>query len=361
MVEHWANKSQASRRKAQCQIFVDGEDVTARVDPHLLSVVVIDKIGGIDTCNLELDDRDGRLHIPGAGSRLQVLLGWHSESFYLVFAGMIDSCESGFGRKHGGRRLWIDATGTSQSGNGKTPQQMSWGEGVRPGETKGTPIKLSTVLQEAAGRAGYSMQIAGKLGAIERDFWSMNTESFHHFGNRLAHELGGAFKISGGVASFVDRLSFTDGAGAALGTINAIWSENLIEWRIKPFASRPSWAGAAAQYFDIQKSQWLSVNKSLGGGSGFLGGVKAITQLPAPAPNAQVGGQQNDGAAAASLVQAGTGWCRINGEPQARAMCKLTISGARDGVDGTYSIDEAQHHYLRGGGYTTLCKVWQVP
>jgi hypothetical protein len=194
-----------------------------------------------------------------------------SRSFYLVFEGLIDSVESGFARNAGGQRLWLDATGTSNRGDGRTPMQTHWGEGVPPGETKGQPIKLSKVLQEAAARAGYSISVSSRLANIERDYWAMTTESFHHFGARLAAELGGIFKISGANASMTDRLSFDNAAGVAMAHITATGGDNLIEWRIKPYASRPRWASALAQYFDVQKAQWQKVVGAIGaGGSGFV-------------------------------------------------------------------------------------------
>jgi len=50
-----------------------------------------------------------------------------------VFTGKVQSVESGFGRKHGGRRLWIDGYGAAMSGKGRTPMQMSWGKARRQG------------------------------------------------------------------------------------------------------------------------------------------------------------------------------------------------------------------------------------
>ncbi|MFG3593243.1 hypothetical protein [Bradyrhizobium sp. RDI18] len=106
-------------------------DVTSRFDPHLLSVAAIDALG-MDQCHIELDDRDGRLRIPIAGrfSRVSVLIGWHSESYFYSFDGWIWIVESGFSRGTGGRRLWIDAMGVPRD-EGKSPMQKIWAK-VRP-------------------------------------------------------------------------------------------------------------------------------------------------------------------------------------------------------------------------------------
>jgi len=99
---------QGGRRRAHCKIVVDGKDVTNAFDPHLISVQVVDKEGAeTDTCSIELDDRDARLHIPPDDAPVSVSLGWHRENFPVIFEGRVADVESGFGRSNGGRRLWI--------------------------------------------------------------------------------------------------------------------------------------------------------------------------------------------------------------------------------------------------------------
>src|SRR5262245_10413964 len=291
---------EASHRKAICQILIDGVDVTARLDPHLISVTVTDKEGeGTDHCAIELDDRDARLAVPADDVMLEVWLGWHTEGLYEVFTGKVQSVESGFGRKHGGRRLWVDGYGAAMSGKGRTPMQISWGKGAPPGQPMGEMISLKTVLEEAAKHAGYAMHIAPELADVKRDWWAMTTESFHHFGARLASELGGVFKISGGNASMTGALSFTNAAGDVMEAVVAEWGKNLIAWRIKPYAARPQAKAAMAQYYDLQKAIFGQIIKAIGGGAPF-GNAQAIAQLPAPAPNSAVGAQTNEGQAAES-------------------------------------------------------------
>jgi phage protein D len=47
----------------------------------------------------------------------------------------------------------------------------------------------------------------------------------------------------------------------------------------------------------------------------------------------------------------------IDGNPNAKAGGRIVISGARAGVDGTYTISEAEHHYSRASGYVTRCNL----
>jgi hypothetical protein len=177
--------------------------------------------------------------------------------------------------------------------------------------------------------------------------------------NRLGTELGLVVKIRGAQVTVTDRLSLNNVFGEPLSTIRAVWGDNLMDWRIKPFGSaRTGWQGTRSQYFNHLISQYFEMTQGLiqndvrswGQGHGTFA-------LPNAAPNAQVGSQWNQGVSALATFERGTGWVTINGEPQAVGGNRLVISGAREGVDGNYSIDEAHHHYSRNG-YVTRCKLW---
>lgn len=345
--------SEASRRKAICTIIVAGVDVTSRLEPHLLSVTVCDKIGGsIDTCAIELDDRDARLEIPPDNQLVEVWIGWHNEGKYQIFEGFVKDVESGFSRKQGGRRLWIDATGVDVSGTGASPQQQTWGEGAPPGQAEGEMISLSQVIREAGAAAGYNVTVGAQFDNIKRDFWVQNAASFQHWVTSLGQEVGGFLKISGKNAVF-DALP---AASARLAIVTAVWGKNLLEWRIKPFAGRPQAAAALTKYFDLQQSIWQQTKTAIGGDLPF-GRASRVDQLPAPAATANNAGQVNEGMSADSANRRGFGWVLLNGEPQARAGGSLILQGARPGVDGQYTIKEAEHHYTRQGGYVTRCEL----
>jgi hypothetical protein len=139
-------------------------------------------------------------------------------------------------------------------------------------------------------------------------------------------------------------------------TIEAKWGMNLISWRIKPFAARAQWKGASAPFFDTWNGLWKSKFQDIIGSAPFEHN-EAIASIPGAAPNSQAGEQTLKGLQAQSEEKRGTGWAIINGEPLCMPRGTLVISGARPGVDGGYRIDEAEHSYTRGGGYTTRCNL----
>jgi phage protein D len=59
------------RQRAYIKVVVGGEDVTARINERLLSLTIIDKLGGMDECHIELDDREGRIRLPAGAARLE--------------------------------------------------------------------------------------------------------------------------------------------------------------------------------------------------------------------------------------------------------------------------------------------------
>jgi phage protein D len=402
MAEH-----QGPMRHAACRIIVDGEDVTARVDPYLISVKVIDTLeGDFDTCALELDDRNAQLQIPQDGSRIIICLGWDSTGprpysnkpfvnqpqseveglaeeagktelpfggpgLQIVFSGIVAQVESGFTRKGGGRRLWIEGTSNNNKGKGKEVQNKTLGKGKEDdgsggdggtgdsataggsgGGGGGGEIPLQQVMSEVFQKAGLNVKLSPQMMNIKRDFWHVN-ESAHNFGQRMADEMGGYFKVANGTA-----ILFGKNEDMGMGFVDVVWGVNLIGWRIKPFSSRAQWAKSESKFFDLFKGAWEGVEKSIGGSAPF-GGASAAMNFIQPVANKANGEQNNGGGSADSEARRGNGWVLLNGDPRVKAGARLNISGARPGVDGTYLVTEAEHNYQRGVGFTTRCNVGQ--
>jgi Bacteriophage probable baseplate hub protein len=387
VVEH-----QGPRRRAACQIVVGGmQDVTDRLHPYLISVQVIDTEGAADECHIELDDRNAELIIPPDDVKLSVALGWAGEGprlfdsgrkskvggqgpilmtqkeidtelrfggpgLRIVFDGWVKTVESGFGRRGGGRRLWITAKGHDDKGPVKEEQQQTMGEGKKEDGQDGKQIPLKDMMSQVFGAAGLSVAISPAMEKIARDFWSIR-DSPMNFGRRMADELGGLFKITSNKAILTSAKDGMNAAGEAMPTIEAIWGINLIGWRIQPFTSHPQWGKGQAKFFDLANGIYKSVSTAIGGSAPF-GASKAIANSVNTVVDQAQGKQATEGTGTNSESNRGTGWVLLNGEPNAKAGGSVVISGARPGVDGTYMIQTAEHNYTRGVGYTTRCNVW---
>lgn len=339
---------EALRRKAYCQITVGGIDVTNRLDPHLVSVVVILRADMYDEAHIEIDDRDGRLPIPPLYSSVQIALGWQHEGARVVFLGYISDIRSSFGRNQGGRRLWVEAVSVNQNSDIKAPTQFSLGEGAPPGQQEGRKIPMSQAANEIFSKAGLSVRMSPRGQGIMRDYWYAMNELPMHWGLRMARELGMHFRIVGDQAIFTDM-------DESFGTIVAKWAENLIAWAICPFAARPQWGESNSQFFDFGQATWTIINQMFSGAAPW-NFAEAAKVLPHPAPNASVADQGNNGQEENSDSKRGSGHVVINGEPRAKPSMTLEVIGARPGVNGTYNIIEAVHLYSRQG-YTTRLEV----
>jgi uncharacterized protein len=437
MAEH-----QGPRRHAMVQIIIDGtQDVTSKIFPYLISVQVVDTIeASHSTCSLELDDRNAELAIPPDGANLQVAMGWAGEGPHLfdsgrqsagfasseigpsefdrlqapfggpglelLFTGWVQNVESGFGRKGGGRRLWIEATSGNVKGAIKERQSGSWGEGKKDdgesssgergdtageggptasgsgvgspqsvtatgatdtsggtdpmsgapiGASRGT-IPLKQVLEEMAKRAGVTIKMSPEMEKIAREYWHVD-DSLQNFGQRMARELGGIFSINGGVASLVKKGAGKNVEGKNMPDVDAIWGINLIGWRIKPYAGRPQYGEAAGKFYNIMDGVHETVKKAIDSGGTPYGGSEAVAHQVAQVADKTTAEQANQGQEGTSKAEQSKGWILINGEPRARAGGTIFIDGARPGVDGGYLITTAEHNYTRTVGYTTRCEV----
>lgn len=385
MVEH-----QGPRRHAACKIIVHGlEDVTDRINPYLISVQVIDSIEGSHSeAHIELDDRNCELSIPPDDVPLTVMLGWAGtgprlintgrgmntiqasgdELFQerpwggpgleVVFSGWVDEVESGFGRRGGGRRLWITGKSGNTKGKAKETQMVSEGEGNKEDTEQNSDgqVPLSQVMDKVFAKSGIKVKLSPMMQKLKRNHWGALNESPANFGQRMATELGGVFQISNGIASLVGRGEGVNADGDIMDTIEAVWGVNLVGWRIKPFSGRSQWGSSKSRFFDLDAANWESIEKKIGGANPF-GGAKAIANTMSVLAGKPESTQTNDGTKGASEAKRGTGWVLLNGEPRAHAYCNVLIQGARPGVDGTYTVSEAEHNYTRGVGYTTRLNV----
>jgi uncharacterized protein len=353
-----------SRLEANVFITVGGRDMTSAWDPRVISVEVIDKEQEMDEATIELDDgegpvqsgggRPGRMKLPQLGQSVGIALGWPNEGSFKVFTGYIWDIESS-GQRRQGRRLRIEAKGAKQTG--KQQRMSSWGEGETGesqggGESQGKSLK--EVLEDAAKREGYTINVDPELGAIKEDYWQQHNEPFHQFASRLARKYKGIFKIQGQTASVTKAEGFDNALGQTMSTVRASAGFNLLAWRIKPFVSRPVWGETKSRWFDKNKGIYNlekgTATKS--GDSVFSSAKEAFTSLWDDASKSAAESQSGSDAIASARSR-GMGWVVIDGEPQAQSQGKCIVAGVREGVDGDWKIRQVEHQYSRSTGYTS--------
>jgi len=324
-----------------CVITIDGQDVSSGILPRLLNLSVVDKAGSSsDTCQLELDDIGGALLLPRTGAAIEVLLGGTS-GVSTVFTGTVDEVQSqGSGS---GMTLMVSAKGFDSQGKAKQPQRMHWDE-----------KSLGDVLREAGQLAGIGdVQVIGALASLSRKYWAMQNESFLHFGERLAREVGGTFKIAGKRAILAERNGGSSASGAALPAVTASLGANLISWDISPALGRPRFKETRVRHYDAKAGKYVYETEQVEDPD-----AKAILTDRFDAADADQAKAKAKAHKASAEREKGGGTIVMNGTTTPQPEATVILIGARPGIDGTYRIDTVTHQF-DGNGWTTRLEVKQ--
>lgn len=333
---------------AAYRITVDGTDVSSAFAPRLIALEIGDGDGGkTDQCSITLDDAEGLIVLPKPGATIEAMLWWQdpppgASPGAVQFTGVTDEPRS-HGSRHSGRILTITAHSADLKGKGKGKRSKHFDKKT-----------FADVAKDLGKTAGYTVTVDADLAKIERDYWCCANESFLAWGRRMAAELGATFKAGGSKAAFVSRNSGASTSGKALASVAATVGVNVISWDMAPLLSRGLYKDAKARVYDHKKAKWSSVSKSIGSS-----GAEADHHdcwKHADEGRAKDRARSN---AADCQRQQGSGHIEIDGDPAAQAQARVTLTGARPGVDGTYTIKCARHRYGRHSGWTTSIEVEQ--
>jgi uncharacterized protein len=326
-------------KRAIFSVVVDGTDISSRLNPILISLQVSDKAGtSSDTATIELDDKSGQVVLPRPGARMLISLGFSDSGIGVVFRGKVDEVRSR-GDRGGGRTVTISAKGVDTQGKAKEPQSKHFDDKT-----------IEQIMREAGELAGISdVRIDQSFASIVRKYERMDNESFIAFGERIAGEIGGTFKVSDDRAILAKRNGGTTPAGAPLPIVTAAWGQNLHSWDIAPFLGRPRYREARQRYYDPKEATWKEVLTQIP-----IDEAQARTTPRFSSPSEDEAKQKTESDKADSERGSGEGTVVIEGNIGAQPEGLCVVAGARAGIDGTYRIDGVNHDYSRSGFTTTL-------
>jgi phage protein D len=325
---------------AQFTVESDGIDITQHLNKYLIHLTITNAMAEMDKCEILLDDADGQIQFPTNGSVLTAGLGWADTGPLVVFqAGFVIVTKSQGSRAHG-RTLLISAEGANMTMQSslKATQNAHMDSGS---------------LQEAANQFipnGALVKVLGSLGA-KRTYWSIGQENFMSWLNNRAAEVGGEVSVDGNM--FVVS-PFGSNQSASGGTIPNIECDvgpagNVIEWDIFPQYSRLQFGSHQVMSYDILGALLQNIGDG-GGGTGSIAGNKF--KLPFN-EDKQAQTQSESNKKKHDQSEKG-GTLTIIGEPKAKVRGTVSLTGARNGVDGSYSIHRVGHTYSRSGFQTAL-------
>ena len=323
--------------RAVYKVVVNGVDYTSRFDPVMKSITVNDADGvKSDTAQISVADPNGQTYLPEPDAKVEIFLGHEGKGVGVVFRGKVDSV-SCRGTKGGGREMNISAKGLDTKSKAKEPREVH-----RDNATFGDVAEQWAQDAEMGG-----VRIDPDLRAIRRDYWSMENESFVHWGDRIAREIGATFRVSDNVAIFVKRNASQTSSGQDLPAIVAKWGQNLISYDVNPYDGRPQFSRTRARWYDREQARFREED------------VTIDQQTPAEqrrriTSGSQSAARQNAGSdGQESERRKGGGSVTLLGDPQARVESPLRIEDCRPGVDGEYKITSLTHNFSKDGGYTT--------
>lgn len=321
---------------AEFSVVVDGADITARLEPIVTAIRIRDVTGAsTDTAEVQIWD-DLSIKLPRKGVGIEIALA-DATGLGIVFRGKVDAVRSRGGRS-GGRALTISAKGADVAGKVKALRSRHW-DGA----------SLASVLDQAARDAGLSgASVDDKFSDRQMGYVAQHGESFLAFGQRLAREVGGTFKIAGDTAYLLARGGGRNARGRDLPTVTAEYGVNLVEWDIDPDASRAAYGSTAVRVYDPQTGGWKTSGAST---KGSRSDAEHRARYPAATEDDAAARAEAD--AGEADRKAASGSVRILADVRARSEAQCLIKGARPGVDGAYRITAVEHAYERGQGVST--------
>ncbi len=189
------------------RVTLDGEDLTSRLRPMLMSLTITEKRGDeADQLDITLDDSKGRIALPRAGAILAVELGWLQGSdvepgLFPKGSYKVDEIE------HSGPpdTISIRASSADFTSNLRVRREKSWHD-----------TTIGAVVREIAGRNGLEARCSASLASIAVPLVAQSRESDMALLRRLGREYDAVATIKAGKLLFAPIGAGVSASGQAL-------------------------------------------------------------------------------------------------------------------------------------------------
>ncbi|NKX42556.1 hypothetical protein HGG71_13965 [Rhodobacteraceae bacterium R_SAG2] len=228
-------------------------------------------------------------------------------------------------------------------GDGLTVSVIVWRRFKRP-----MPGLVEANLRDAARHAGISqIEIDPALRNLTRGYFETRDESLVAMGERLAREIRGNFRVTGG------RIVFSKRNADYATAIAATWGQNLQSWDIAPKLGRPQFGAVRGRWYDVAAGAWQVIERATG-----IDVPSIYADRFARAGEVETT-KQGESDASTTARDADEGTVVIEGNTAAVPDVLCTVSGTRPGVDGSYHIEAVTHTLTRTGGFVTRLELKQ--
>lgn len=320
--------------RAGWEVTLDGRDLTATMDPFLLSLSIAEKRSeAADQLDIVLQDRDGTLALPPSGATLKVKLGWKDGSGLPV--GLIDKGSFKVDEaKFSGPPdiLTIRARSADFTDAFRIRRERSFvGKTVRE------------IIDAIAGDNGLSANVDATLGAKVIPALGSGAKSDAALLAALGRRFDAVATVKAGALIFAPVGSGRTAGGKTLPTIAIDRTETVrIDYER---VEREKYAGVTATWHDKASATRKTVTHDGGGEEGRPKRLRKVYASEAEAKQAA--------AAEASRLQRRTATARIAlayGRPDIFPEIPVTLSSFKDEIDGKSWLVEAVTHKMDGQG-----------
>lgn len=318
--------------QAEFQVVANGTDITPLLMDRLISIELTDCAGlASDTCDIHVDDRDGKVAIPARGATLTVSLGWAGSGLSYLGTYRIDE-------------VVLDSSPMTMKIHGKGVDMRQGAKSQRCQAYENTT--LAAIVAQVAGRHGWQAvcQVTASVARADQ----LN-ESDLHFITRLALDHGATAAVKDGKLLVMPRGGGKRASGAALPPVTL--APYMLSRYQFTYADRASVDAVKALAHDPRTGKQTVVEAANGSKVPGGGAVHTDRRVHASVPAAR--------AAAAARLEAlnrstAKGTLTLEGRADIGAERELVLQDFKHGVDGSYLVERVTHSFGKSGWSMTL-------
>ncbi|AOV05886.1 contractile injection system protein, VgrG/Pvc8 family [Delftia tsuruhatensis] len=175
--------------KPQYEIVLDGRNITSQVDTRLMNLTLSESRGEeADKLDITLDDSDGRLALPGKGSKIALKLGWAGHGLVDKGTYEVDEVE------HQGApdRIVVHARSAELKRQLRTRSEHSYHNST-----------LGQIVRSIAQRNGLQVRVDAQFENLRVDHIDQTHESDLNFCSRLARQYDAVCTVKKGKLAFI--------------------------------------------------------------------------------------------------------------------------------------------------------------
>lgn len=307
------------------KILADTKDVTATIRGRFSSLTITDEAGqSSDAAELRLDDRAPHITLPRTGAKLDIAIGYRETGVARIGIYTVDEINL----EGPPDTLAIRARAADLRKSLKSPNTRSFDN-----------VTIGDLVAAIAAQHEFKYHVDASLADISFAHIDQTEESDIHLLTRLAKDHGAVAKAAGDTLLFVPRGAAKSAEGKMLPAVT-LTRQDLTRWRVT-IADRGKYGAVIAYWHDTASGERVEVK---------VGDGEPVYTIRRTYPEASVA--KNAASAKLSEFVCGAATLSGNGPGDSRlaAEGKLTITGVREGINGTWTLTRVTHT-IDGQGY----------